>query len=82
MDPPVKPKGSRVYSVRATDELAERFEKLKREQAHQAIPPTKLLLEALRLYVELGEAYGLDQDLRVNLPPQSEKSARRHSRST
>lgn len=59
---------SRVYSFRISEELGQMFDQLKASQAHPRVPTAELLVEAFRLYVELGKRYGLDNAVKVKLP--------------
>jgi hypothetical protein len=59
---------SRVYSFRISEELGQMFDQLKASQAHPRVPTAELLVEAFRLYVELGKRYGLDDAVKVKLP--------------
>lgn len=54
-----------VYSVRIPVDLNDRFTCVRDEQAHKKVPSSELLLEAVRLYVELAESFGIDEDLRI-----------------
>lgn len=59
---------SRVYSVRVPIDLDERLQRIKEEQAHKRVPNAELLVEAIRLYVEHAERYGIDDNLVVKEP--------------
>ena len=62
---------TRVYSVRLPLDLNDRLQKIKSEQAHKKVPNSEFLLEAVRLYVEHAERYGIDGDLVVKEPESS-----------
>lgn len=53
------------FSFRVPIELSDRFDKIKNEQAHSRVPNSELLVEAVRLYVDLAERYGIDENLIV-----------------
>jgi len=56
------------YSARVPMDLAERLEKIKLEQAHKLISDSAFLVEAVRLYVDHAERFGIDDNLAVNEP--------------
>lgn len=55
---------SRPTAFRVPFDLLQRFQALKLRDAHKRVHDSDLLLEALLLYVKLGERFGLDEDLR------------------
>jgi len=52
-------------SVRIPADLFDRLEKIKGEQAHKRVPNSEFLVEAVRLYVELAETFGINDDLQI-----------------
>lgn len=52
-------------SVRIPADLFERLERIKGEQAHKRVPNSEFLVEAVRLYVELAESFGINDDLQI-----------------
>ena len=61
-DKPIKPSSKSISrGIRIPLTLFERFAAIK---PHKIIDDSKLLLQAIALYVELGERFGLDEDLR------------------
>lgn len=57
-----------VFSVRMSPELVQRFYEIKRKHAHLRVPNTEMILEAIKLYLDLAEQRGLREDLTV--PPE------------
>ena len=55
-------------SVRLPLDLFDRFMAIKTKQAHKRVPNSEFLLEAVRLYVVLGEHFGIDENLMVSQP--------------
>lgn len=55
-------------STRIPIDLYERLQRVKTEQAHKQISDSKFLVEAVRLYVEHAERFGIDDDLVVREP--------------
>lgn len=62
------PGKTKNYSARVPIDLAERLDKIKLEQAHKLVSDSAFLIEAVRLYVEHAEKYGIDDNLTVNEP--------------
>lgn len=54
-----------VYSVRLTQELNDRLQRIKAEQAHKRVPNSEFLEEAVKLYVALAESFGIDENLMI-----------------
>lgn len=59
---------SKPTGVRIPIDLFDRLEHVKSKQAHKRVPNSELFIEAIRLYVEMAEKYGLDEDLRPKCP--------------
>lgn len=60
---------TKVFCVRLPLALAERFQRLKHQHAHSRVPSSELLLEAVKLYIDHAECFGLDENLVVKEPP-------------
>ena len=60
------PQKTHSASVRLPLDLYERLARLKSEQAHEEVPDSKLLIEAIRLYVTMGEEFGIDKKFKIN----------------
>lgn len=73
---------TRVYSVRLPLDLNDRLQRVKEEQAHKRVPNAELLLEAVKLYVDHAERYGIDDNLMVKEPidPYQRKPLKKTSR--
>lgn len=59
---------TKVYSVRIPLDLDERLQRIKQEQAHKRVPNAEFLVEAVRLYIEHAERFGIDDNLLVKEP--------------
>ncbi len=59
---------TKIFSFRVPADLAGRLERIKLEQAHKRVPNSEFLVEAVRLYVEHAEQFGIDDNLMVNEP--------------
>lgn len=65
---------TKVYSVRIPLDLDERLQRIKQEQAHKRVPNAEFLVEAIRLYIEHAERFGIDDNLLVKEPISGYKS--------
>lgn len=52
-------------SVRIPIAIWERLQRIKEEQAHKQVPTSRFLQEAIRLYVELADSFGIDENLMI-----------------
>ena len=60
------PQTTHSASVRLPIDLYERLARLKDQHAHEDVPDSKLLIEAVRLYVTLGEQFGINKKYKIN----------------
>ena len=56
------------FSFRLPSDLAQRLEHVKLDQAHKRVPNSEFLVEAVRLYLDHAERFGIDDNLVVNEP--------------
>jgi len=59
---------TRVYSVRVPLDLDARLQRIRIEQAHIKLSVSGFLLEAVKLYVDHAERFGIDDNLVVREP--------------
>lgn len=67
---------TKVYSVRIPLDLDQRLQRLKIEQAHKRVPNAEFLVEAIRLYIDHAERFGIDDNLIVREPIAEYKAER------
>lgn len=71
-----KPKN---FSFRLPADLAHRLEQVKVDQAHKRIPNSEFLVEAVRLYLDHAERFGIDDNLVVKEPDEVYESKKKTS---